>query len=176
MYNTDKQKKQAPFIKPLSYDPNNFVILQRYINSLIISGQYPSGDKFDMCDRFESAFTSDAINLNQNYINGTVEDRIHIAHNVSDYSGPAFEIPYSILLPKRSQVTNLLVPVCHAASHVAYAATRVEPHFMLSGGASGYAAAYSILNGTIDVQAVNIKQILINDGVLLHYPQGHCNE
>ncbi|CAF1156792.1 unnamed protein product [Adineta steineri] len=47
--------------------------------------QYPSDDKFDMCDSFGSAFTSDAINLNQNYINGTVEDRIHIAQNVSDY-------------------------------------------------------------------------------------------
>ncbi|CAF1156846.1 unnamed protein product [Adineta steineri] len=169
---TPTKKKQAPFIKPLSYDPNNFVILQRYINSLIISGQYPYGDKFDMCDSFGSAFISDAINLNQNYINDTVEDRIHIAQNVSDYSGPAFEIPYSILLPKRSQVTNLLVRVFHAA-------TRVEPHFMLLDGASGYAAAYSILDGNIDVQPVNIKQIqqiLINDGVLLHYPQGHCNE
>ncbi|CAF1101760.1 unnamed protein product [Adineta steineri] len=145
MYNTNKEKKQAPFIKPLNYDPNSFIILQRYINSLIISGQYPSGDKFDICDSFGSAFISDAINLNQNYIH----------------------------------VTNLLVPVCHAASHVAYAATRIEPCFMLLGGASGYAAAYSILNENIDVQAVNIKQIqqiLINDRVLLHYPQGHCNE
>jgi hypothetical protein len=302
---TPTQSKQAPFVKPANYDSNNFVILQRYINSLIASGQYPSGppfemlvdvfdyrgypygDKFDMCDSFGSAFTSDAVNLNWNYVNGTAKDRHHIEQIVSDYvlgilwyiltsplvpestrsslqryglcndqwpenrhippqlyvreglrlvnenvftqnhivsglclndsialgswahdihvvtrtsngtyvsnegamfksiasvkgskSGPAFEIPYSVLLPKRNEVTNLLVPVCHAASHVGYAATRVEPHFMLLGGAAGYAAGYSILSGNIDVQAVpvsRIQQTLIKDGVLLHYPQGHCD-
>jgi hypothetical protein len=93
-------------------------------------------------------------------------------------SGPAFELPYSILLPKRSEVTNLLVPVCHAVTHIVYAATRVEPHFMLLGGAAGYAAAYSILDGNIDVQAVSISRLqdrLIKDGVPLHYPTGHCD-
>jgi hypothetical protein len=93
-------------------------------------------------------------------------------------SGPAFEIPYSVLLPKRNEVTNLLVPVCHAASHMAYSATRVEPHFMLLGGAAGYAAAYSILNGNMDVQAISVSHIqdmLLKDGVLLHYPKGHCD-
>jgi hypothetical protein len=76
------------------------------------------------------------------------------------------------------QRDNLLVPVCHAATHVAYSATHVEPHFMLSGGAAGYAAAYAIRNGEINVQAVDINYIqrmLSNDGVLLHYPKGHCD-
>jgi hypothetical protein len=49
-------------------------------------------------------------------------------------------------------VTNLLVPVCHAASHVAYGATGLEPSFMVLGGAVGYATGYSILDGNIDVQ------------------------
>ena len=303
---TPTKAKQAPFVQPTNYDPNNFIILQRYIDSLIATGHYPSGppfgrlvdilsyigypskDKFDMCDSFGSAFTSDAINLNRNYVNGTSEDRLLVAQIVSDYvlgmlwyiltsplvptltrtslqeyglcndqwpgnrhvppqlyvreglrlvnenvftqnhikgglclndtvalgswvhdvhvvtrtingthvnnegamfkkiaevngskSGAAFEIPYSVLLPNRKQVTNLLVPVCHAASHVAYAATRVEPHFMLLGGAAGYAAGYSVLNGNIDVQAVNVSHVqdmLLKDGVLLHYPKGHCDE
>ena len=49
---------------------------------------------------------------------------------------------------------------------------------MLLGGAAGYAAAYSILNGNIDVQAVNVshvQQALTRDGVPLHYPHGHCD-
>jgi hypothetical protein len=93
-------------------------------------------------------------------------------------SGPAFEIPYSILVPKRTEVTNLLVPVCHAPSHMAYAVTRVEPHFMLLGAAAGYAAIHSIIDGHIDVQAVNVTRLqttLLHDGVLLHYPPGHCD-
>ena len=93
-------------------------------------------------------------------------------------SGPAFEIPYSILVPKRTEVTNLLVPVCHVASHMAYAATRVEPHFMLLRSAAGYAAIQSIIDGHIDVQTVNVTRLqtnLLHDGVPLHYPPGHCD-
>jgi hypothetical protein len=93
-------------------------------------------------------------------------------------SGPVFEMPYSMIVPKQSEVTNLLVPVCHAATHVAYAATRVEPHFVMLGGAAGYAAAYSVLNRNIDVQEVDvyhIQQMLLRDGALLHYPKGHCD-
>jgi hypothetical protein len=78
---TPTKAKQVPFVKPMNYDPNNFIILQRYINSLMATGHYPSGppfgklvdifiyigypagDKFDMCDSFESAFTSDAVNI-----------------------------------------------------------------------------------------------------------------
>ena len=303
---TPTASKQAPFVKPINYDPDNFIILQRYIESFMVTGfyprgpslaalvdifyyrGYPPGDKFDMCDSAYSAFTSDAININRNYVNGTTEDRRQIAQEVEDYvlgmfwylttsplvpagtrasankyglcndqwpenrhvppqlyvreglrlvnenvytqnhivsglcrndtialgswahdihvvtrtvnnmshvtnegamfqsvayingteSEGAYEIPYSILLPKRNEVTNLLVPVCHAATHVAYSATRVEPHFMMLGGASGYAAVYSIQDGNIDVQAVNItriQQTLLNDGVLLHYPEGHCD-
>lgn len=303
---TPTKTKQTPFFQPTNYDPDRFVILQRYIDSLMASGKYPSGppfeqlvdvliyrgypakDKFDMCDSFNSAFTSDAININRNYVNGTWLNRQLVAQNVSDYvlgmlwyilssssvpsttrtslqryglcndqwpenrhippqlyvreglrlvndqvftqnhvvsglcrndtialgswghdihvvtrtvngsfvnnegamnkpitrvngsqSGPAFEIPYSILTPRENEVTNLLVPVCHAATHMAYAATRVEPHFMLLGGAAGYAAAYSIVDGNINVQKVNITRLqerLQQDGVLLHYPQGHCDK
>jgi hypothetical protein len=43
---TPTKHKQAPFVKPTNYDPNNFVILQRYIDSLMASGQYPSGPPF----------------------------------------------------------------------------------------------------------------------------------
>jgi hypothetical protein len=115
---------------------------------------------------------------NGSYVNNEGAMFTPIANASGSKSGPAFEIPYSVLLPKRNEVTNLLVPVCHAVTHIVYAATRVEPHFMLLGGAAGYAAAYSILDGNIDVQAVSVSLIqgqLKQDGVLLHYPIGHCD-
>jgi hypothetical protein len=40
---TTTKEKQATFFQPKNYDPNNFLILQRYIESLIASGKYPSG-------------------------------------------------------------------------------------------------------------------------------------
>src|SRR6202044_3404362 len=38
---TKTKEKQAPFFKPINYDPNNFIIFQRYLDSLIKSGLYP---------------------------------------------------------------------------------------------------------------------------------------
>ena len=49
------------------------------------------------------------------------------------------QIPYRSLLPRG--VDNLLVPVCLSATHVAWGAIRLEPVFMQTGEAAGFAAA-----------------------------------
>ena len=262
-------EKQAPFYKPTNYDPNDFLLLQRYLDSLVKSGKfsmgplitdlvslgryqgYPPGDKLDVNRNIRGAISTDGINLNKKIFNKTAERRQHIAQKILDYtlgmflyireglrpvndhmftqhdivsgqcrndsvavgswyfevyvvtrtvnnsfvnnegllsatvphingteSGRTFEIPYSIILPKANEVTNLLVLVCHAATHVAYSAMRVEPHFLLLGSIAGYASVYAIQNEQIDVQSVDIKyiqQMLTNDDVLFHYPKGHCD-
>jgi FAD dependent oxidoreductase len=54
---------------------------------------------------------------------------------------PAYPIPYRSLVPRRDDCTNLLVPVCLSASHVAFGSVRMEPTLMMLGEAAGQAAA-----------------------------------
>lgn len=57
---------------------------------------------------------------------------------LTEESRPA-QVPYRALLPQG--VDNLLVPVCLSATHVAWGAVRLEPVWMQTGEAAGFAAA-----------------------------------
>jgi len=67
-----------------------------------------------------------------------------------------YEIPYRCLTPQNT--TNLLVPVCLSATHVAYCSVRMEPVYMMLGHAAGLAAHLACEQGT-SVQEVPVDRL-----------------
>ena len=83
-----------------------------------------------------------------------------------------YQIPYRIMLPKRSEAANLLVPVAFSASHVAYSSVRMEPQYMILGQAAGVAAKLAI-DASAGVQSVPgdaLAQKLKSQGAVLKFP------
>ncbi|MDB6139207.1 MAG: xly 2, partial [Verrucomicrobiaceae bacterium] len=57
--------------------------------------------------------------------------------------GTTYQVPYGCITPRKSECTNLLVPVALSATHVAYCSIRVEPTWMVLGHSAGIAAAFA---------------------------------
>lgn len=79
--------------------------------------------------------------------------------NVEVGGGLPYPISYRSLTPKRQDCTNLLVPVCLSASHIAYGSIRMEPVFMVLGQVSALAVVQAIHRGNCDVQDVDSREI-----------------
>ncbi len=82
-----------------------------------------------------------------------------------------YQIPYRMLLPKRAEAANLLVPVCFSASHVAYSSARMEPQYMILGHAAGVAASLAVRAGkpVQDISVPDLQKTLKAQGAVFEY-------
>jgi hypothetical protein len=117
------------------------------------------------------SYNSDSHNV-QRYI--TEQDHVQNEGNMEVPVTP-YQIPYRLLLPKKNQVTNLLVTVCFSASHVTYSTLRMEPVYMIIGQAAGVAAKMSIDQKVaaqdIDTAALTAK--LRNQRAVMEWLRNH---
>ncbi len=110
------------------------------------------------------SYASDSHNV-QRFVNarGFVENEGDVQVPVQPY-----QIPYHSLTPKRAEATNLLVPVCFSASHIAYSSMRMEPQYMIIGHAAGAAAALAVKQGVAvqDVPVGELQKALLAEGAV----------
>jgi len=82
-----------------------------------------------------------------------------------------YPISYRSLVPKKSECSNLLVPVCLAASHISYGSIRMEPVFMVLGQSTATAASMAIdANSAVqDIPYAKLRERLLADQQVLDW-------
>ncbi len=113
------------------------------------------------------AYNMDSHNCQRIVKNGHVENEGDVQVSVKPYP-----ISYRSIVPKASECQNLFVPVCLAASHIAYGSIRMEPVFMILGQSAATAASLAI-DKNIPVQEVryaDLRTRLLHDKQVLEWP------
>jgi hypothetical protein len=116
-----------------------------------------------------AAYTMDSHNV-QRYVDPEGHARNEGDVQVGGF--PPYPISYRSIVPKPSECTNLLVPVCLSASHISYGSIRMEPVFMVLGQSAATAAAQAI-DEDRDVQTIDypqLRQRLAKDKQILAWP------
>ena len=111
------------------------------------------------------AYNMDSHNCQRLVQGGTVRNEGDVQEGVA---GP-YPVSYRSIIPKAEQAENLLVPVCLAATHIAYGSIRMEPVFMSMGQSAATAAALAI-DAKTTVQKVDYSKLqerLLKDGQFL---------
>jgi FAD-dependent oxidoreductase family protein len=92
----------------------------------------------------------------QRYVNAEGEVRNEGDVEVGGFS--PYPISYRSIVPKAEECSNLLVPVCLSASHMAFGSIRMEPVFMVLGQSAATAATHAI-EENVAVQEIDFGRL-----------------
>ena len=89
--------------------------------------------------------------------------------NVEAHVKAPFPISYRSLVPKKEECSNLLVPICLSATHIAFGSIRMEPVFMVLGQSSAVIASLAIQEDKAvqEIAYHKIKKMLIKQEQVL---------
>jgi hypothetical protein len=101
-----------------------------------------------------AAYTMDSHNCQRLIVNGMAKNE----GDVQVGGFPPYPISYHSMVPKQQECTNLLVPVCLSATHIAYGSIRMEPVFMVL-GQSAAASAVMAIDMHLPVQKIPVPKL-----------------
>jgi hypothetical protein len=113
------------------------------------------------------AYNMDSHNI-QRYV--TKEGYVRNEGDVQIGSRP-YPISYRSIRPREQECSNLLVPICLSASHIAYGSIRMEPVFMVLGQSAATAAVQAI-EQNVSLQSIDpdkLKARLLADNQMLDF-------
>jgi hypothetical protein len=101
-----------------------------------------------------AAYQMDSHNCRRIVLDGRVINE----GNVEVEPAAPYPISFRSIVPRRRECANLVVPVCLAASHIAYGSIRMEPVFMVLGHSAGVVAAMAV-EEKLPVQRVEYRAL-----------------
>jgi hypothetical protein len=136
--------------------PNQMYVREarRMISDYVMAEKHCRGQQVAADPVGLAAYNMDSHNCQRLAKNGRAE-------NEGDVQVPPmkpYPISYRSIVPKQSQCENLFVPVCLAASHIAYGSIRMEPVFMILGESSATAASLA-MDENVPVQKVDYAKL-----------------
>jgi hypothetical protein len=127
---------------------------RRMIGALVMTERHCRRDEVISDGIGCAAYGMDSHNVMRYYRDGWVRNEGNVQVKVA---GP-YPVSYRAVVPRLEECTNLLVPVCLSASHIAYGSIRMEPVFMVLGESAAVAAAMAVAEG-IPVQQVDYSRL-----------------
>ncbi len=141
---------------------------RRMLGGVVMTEHHVTGRELAPDSVGMGAYGMDSHNV-QRYI--TPEGYVRNEGNVQVGGFRPYPISYRSIVPKRVEASNLAVPVCLSASHIAYGSIRMEPVFMILGQSAATAAVLAIDAGIAvqDVPYDKLRTRLIADGQVLEF-------
>lgn len=89
--------------------------------------------------------------------------------NVEAHVKYPFPVSYRSIVPEKKECSNLLVPVCLSATHIAFGSIRMEPVFMVLGQSAATAACQAIdeKKAVQEISYSRLKEKLLNEKQVL---------
>ncbi|MBE9660437.1 FAD-dependent oxidoreductase [Mucilaginibacter myungsuensis] len=144
------------YIKTGNFSPQMYVREARRMVGEYVMTQANCEHKTTVDDKVGmGAYNMDSHNAQRVVVNGMVKNEGDVQlRGISPYP-----IAYRSITPKRTECTNLLVPICMSASHMAYGSIRMEPVFMVLAQSSAVAACQAI-DAKAGVQQIDVKKLM----------------
>lgn len=127
---------------------------RRMLGTLVMTQHHCQGKEVVSDGIGMAAYTMDSHNCDRLVVNSMVKNE----GNVEEGGFGPYPISYRAIIPKENEASNLIVPVCLSATHIAYGSIRMEPVFMVLGQSSAMAAVQAI-DRNLSVQKIDVSRL-----------------
>jgi len=147
------------YVQSGSWTPQLYVRESRRMLGEYVATQHDCDGETNVNDGIGlAAYNMDSHNCRRIVVRKNGRAMVKNEGNVEIPGGYPYPISYRSITPKREECTNLLVPVCLSASHIAYGSIRMEPVFMVLGQSAAVAVKVAGRQG-VGVQDVDINEV-----------------